>query len=145
MQRAFDLARAAASAGDDPFGSVLVLDGEIVAEMRNTVRTDDDLTAHPELKLARWAGRELSPEERARATMYTSTEPCPMCSGAIRYAGLDRVVYSTSGPALADVRGGSAGHRASELVGDGTTVEGPLLEREGLAIHEEFWLEDDPD
>ena len=63
MQRAFDLARAAASAGDDPFDSVPVLDGEIVAEERNTVRTDDDVTAHPELKLAQWAGRELSPEE----------------------------------------------------------------------------------
>jgi tRNA(Arg) A34 adenosine deaminase TadA len=137
MRRALELAREAAEAGDDPFGSVLVYDDSIIAEARNTVATDDDVTAHPELKLARLAGKQLSPPERRATTMYTSTEPCPMCAGAIRTVGLGRVIYSTSAPVLAAVRGGSPGPRAGEVVGEGTDVEGPLLPDAGRQIHED--------
>lgn len=65
-------------------------------EARNTVRRDNDITAHPELKLARWAGRELDPDTAARTTMYTSCQPCGMCGGAIARSGLGRVVYALS-------------------------------------------------
>ncbi|HYI17138.1 MAG TPA: nucleoside deaminase, partial [Solirubrobacteraceae bacterium] len=60
LRRAIELAAAARAAGDMPFGSLLVGPaGEVLAEDRNTVLTERDVTAHPELKLARWAGREL--------------------------------------------------------------------------------------
>src|SRR5262249_44498682 len=62
----------------------------------NTVRRDNDVTAHPELKLARWAARELDPDTAARTTMYTSCQPCGMCSGAIDRSGLGRVVFALS-------------------------------------------------
>ncbi|PSQ17638.1 tRNA-specific adenosine deaminase [Halobacteriales archaeon QS_8_69_26] len=139
MRRALALAEEAAEAGDEPFGSVLVYDGTVIAAERNTVVTDDDVTAHPELKLARWAGRQLSPDERRATTMYTSTEPCPMCSGAIRIVGLGRVVYSTSSGVLSSITGSEPSLPASEVLGDETTVDGPLLPQAGRAIHEDYW------
>jgi tRNA(Arg) A34 adenosine deaminase TadA len=136
MERALDLAREAADAGDDPFGAVLVYDDTVIASERNTVNTDGDPTAHPELKLARTAGRQLSPEERRSTTMYTSTEPCPMCAGAIRTVGLGRVVYSASADVVAAVTGGDPGPRASDIATD-TDVDGPLLPQAGRKVHEQ--------
>ncbi|QSG04379.1 tRNA(Arg) A34 adenosine deaminase TadA [Halapricum desulfuricans] len=83
------------SDGNTPFGSLLVVDGTVVRRSTNTTMTDDDITAHPELELARWAARELDAEALADCTIYTSTESCEMCATAIHYAGIDRV--STGG------------------------------------------------
>lgn len=84
-----------------PFGSILVgPDGAVLAEEQNTAVTHHDITAHPELKLARWAAQELDRETARRSTMYTSCEPCPMCRGAIARSGLGRVVFALSGEQL---------------------------------------------
>jgi tRNA(Arg) A34 adenosine deaminase TadA len=143
IREAIELARAAVSSGNTPFGSLLVVDGAVVRRSENTTLTDDDVTAHPELKLARWAARELDAGELADCTMYTSTEPCEMCATAIHYAGLGRVVYSVSGESLATLRGvEQSGVSCEELIerkGGSTTVEGPVLETEGLAIHEAYY------
>ena len=62
LRRAIELAGEARASGNPPFGSLLVADdGTVLAEERNTSLADDDITAHPELKLARWAARELGP------------------------------------------------------------------------------------
>ncbi len=139
VDRAIELSREAIEAGDTPFGALLVVDGEIVAEARNTTRTDDDLTAHPELKLARWAGRELDADAAARSTMYASTEPCPMCSTAIVYAGIGRVVFGVAGATVHELTGGGVDVPCSEVVrraNGATTVVGPVAEREAMAVHE---------
>lgn len=97
LRRAIRLAVDARAEGNPPFGSLLVSrDGVVIREERNTTVTDADVTAHPELKLARWAARELSTHESASTTMYTSCQPCPMCANAIARAGLGRVVYALS-------------------------------------------------
>jgi tRNA(Arg) A34 adenosine deaminase TadA len=84
LRRAIELAAEARAAGDMPFGSLLVgPGGDVLAEDRNTVLTEQDITAHPELKLARWAARRLEPETARQITMYTSCQPCPMCTGAL--------------------------------------------------------------
>ena len=143
IRETITLAEQAVENGNTPFGSLLVVDDEVVRRSRNTTRTDDDITAHPELKLARWAARELSATERADCTMYTSTEPCEMCATAIHYAELDRVVFSVSTSAFAELRGNdSHGFTCKELIdakGGSTTVEGPVLEAEGLQVHEQFY------
>lgn len=143
IREAFELAREAVEVGNTPFGSLLVVDDEVVERAYNTTVTDDDIAAHPELTLARWAARELSPDERARCTMYTSTEPCAMCAAGIVYAGLDRVVFSVAGASLADVRDATGlGIPCEEVVeraNADVTVDGPVLEEEGLAIHREFY------
>jgi tRNA(Arg) A34 adenosine deaminase TadA len=95
LRRAIELAREAH--GNPPFGSLLAdADGKILIEDRNTSLTDNDITAHPELKLARWAAQNLDPETAAATTMFTSTQPCGMCTGAIERSGLGRVVYALS-------------------------------------------------
>lgn len=139
MRRALELARESIDAGDRPFGSVLVLDGEIVAEARNTVYTEDDVTAHPELKLARWAGAELSESERRETTMYTSTAPCEMCSGAIARVGLGRVVYSTSISEITEILETDTGKLSSEILEPNTSLVGPLLPEHGREIHDSYW------
>jgi tRNA(Arg) A34 adenosine deaminase TadA len=101
LRRAIELAAQARAAGNPPFGSLLAgPDGAVLAEERNTSVTDRDITAHPELKLARWAARELSPELAAATTMYTSCQPCGMCTGALARSGLGRVVYALSAEQL---------------------------------------------
>ncbi|MFB7677780.1 nucleoside deaminase [Kitasatospora purpeofusca] len=108
LRRAIALAAEARTHGDPPFGSLLAAqDGTVLAEERNTTGTDRDLTAHPELKLARWAGRELDLATASRTTLYTSCEPCPMCAAALRQAGLGRVVFALSGEQLLGIRPGN--------------------------------------
>jgi tRNA(Arg) A34 adenosine deaminase TadA len=97
LRRAIDLAAAARAAGNPPFGSLLVgPDGGVLTAEQNTAITDGDITAHPEQKLARWAARELDPDAAAGTTMYTSCQPCNMCTGAIERSGLGRVVFALS-------------------------------------------------
>ncbi|WP_067815562.1 nucleoside deaminase [Nocardia inohanensis] len=96
LERCLELAAAALDAGDEPFGSVLVAaDGTVLAEDRNRVAGGDH-TRHPEFELARWAAENLTPAERATATVYTSGEHCPMCSAAHAWVGLGPIVYAAS-------------------------------------------------
>lgn len=137
MRHAVVLASEAADRGDRPFGSVLARDDAVVAEASNRVVTENDVRRHPELDLAARARRELDPEARAETVMYTSTEPCPMCAGGIRHAGLGRVVYSVAGDELREFTGSDPPPRAAEILDD-TEVVGPVLNEEGRAIHEDF-------
>jgi tRNA(Arg) A34 adenosine deaminase TadA len=107
LRRAIELAAAARAGGNPPFGSLLAApDGTVLAEERNTTITDADISAHPELKLARWAARELDPATAAATTMYTSCQPCRMCAGAIERSGLGRVVFALSGEQLSELKPG---------------------------------------
>jgi tRNA(Arg) A34 adenosine deaminase TadA len=101
LRRCVELATEAVAAGDFPFGSVLVhADGSVLAEDRNREVTTGDPTRHPEFALARWAATNMTPPERAGATVYTSGEHCPMCAAAHGWAGLARIVYATSSQQL---------------------------------------------
>ncbi|NMD55837.1 MULTISPECIES: nucleoside deaminase [Tsukamurella] len=95
LRRCVDLARAALDDGDEPFGSLLVHDGEVVFEDRNRV-AGGDATRHPEFEIARWAAGHLTPEQRTAAVTYTSGEHCAMCSAAHAWVGLGRIVYAGS-------------------------------------------------
>ncbi|MEV6271709.1 nucleoside deaminase [Kribbella sp. NPDC051936] len=101
LRRAIALAAASREAGDPPFGSLLVgPDGSVLAEDHNTTMSEGNISFHPELKLAVWAAQHLTPEVAAGTTMYTSCQPCPMCSGALARSGLGRVVFALSGEQL---------------------------------------------
>lgn len=96
------LAREALNAGDSPFGSILVnADNEVIARARNKVNTVNVL-CHPEIELAHWAIENLSVDERAHATMYTSGEHCPMCAGAHSWVGIGKLVFLSSAEQLGD-------------------------------------------
>lgn len=123
LRRAIEIASESRAAGGSPFASLLVdAEGTIIAEDHNTVGPDDDITAHPELKLARWAARELTPEAAAETVMYTSCQPCAMCSGAIERAGLLRVVYALSAEGFASLNP-SETFRAVPILAGGLATE----------------------
>lgn len=134
LRRCVELATEALEAGDAPFGSVLVgADGTVLAEDRNRV-SGGDRTRHPEFALARWAAENMAPEDRARATVYTSGEHCPMCSAAHGFVGLGRIVYAGSARQLSSWRKefGGPGSPVSPIpiqeVVPGLPVEGPVPE-----------------
>ena len=100
LRRCVELATEALEAGDEPFGSVLVAaDGTVLAEDHNRVASGDR-TRHPEFALARWAAANMTPGERAAATVFTSGEHCPMCAAAHGWVGLGRTVYASSSEQL---------------------------------------------
>lgn len=100
LRHCVDLAGEALEAGDEPFGSVLVdADGQERFADRNRV-SGGDRTRHPEFEIARWAASNLDPQERVRATVYTSGEHCPMCAAAHAWVGLGRIVYAASSDQL---------------------------------------------
>src|SRR5699024_8910495 len=100
LRRCVELAREALEAGDEPFGSILVsADSDVPFEDRNAVAFCDD-THLPENAIARFAAANISPEERAVATAYTSGEHCPMCAAAHAWVGLGRIVYASSSQQL---------------------------------------------
>lgn len=132
LRRAIALAAKARTGGDPPFGSLLAdLDGTVLAEEHNTTLTDQDITAHPELKLARWAASELDPATAADTTMYTSCQPCGMCEAAVQRAGLRRVVYALSNDQLLDIRPGSGRPPVPQ--------QGPALLDEVRAVFEGYY------
>lgn len=131
LTRAVDLAEVALEAGDEPFGSVLVsADGEVLFEDHNHV-SGGDRTQHPEFAIARWAAENLTPGQRAVATVYTSGEHCPMCAAAHGWVGLGRIVYASSSAQLGEWAGQLglppspvAGIPIREIV-PGVAVDGP--------------------
>jgi len=99
LRAAVALAREAYDAGDQPFGTLLVdAEGTVLWSGRNHAGGGDE-TQHPELAVAQWSAG-LASEERARCTVYTSGEHCPMCSAAHGWMGLGRIVYALSSEQL---------------------------------------------
>ena len=98
MKRAIELGREVSlergQAG--PFGCVVVKDGEIVAEGVNRVLVDDDPTAHGEMVAIRAACRALGTHQLEGCTVYTSSEPCPMCYAACWWARVDAIFHAST-------------------------------------------------
>ena len=149
LRRAIELAREARIDGHHPFGSLIVnARGEVVAEARNNaVRPKGDPTQHAETLACSAAARLLSEEELAQCTLYTSTEPCAMCAGAIYWIGVGRVVFALSEKGLFGFTGSDKENPTldlpcREVFSHGQkpiVVIGPLLEEEAGKVHEGFW------
>lgn len=134
LRRCVELAGEAVDAGDQPFGSLLVSKrGDILFEDRN--RTGNgDATRHPEFAITRWAAQNMSPQDRASATVYTSGEHCAMCAAAHGLVGLGRIVFASSTVQLAEWKRelgqdplGIAPLRITDVLPD-ANVTGPFLE-----------------
>src|SRR5262249_23130302 len=97
LRRSFEVARRSGTRGYHPFCSVLVDSNRtVLMEMENGYMPSRDGTAHAERLLATRACTTLAPEVLEHATLYSSAEPCAMCSGAIYWAGIGRLVYGLS-------------------------------------------------
>ena len=98
MFRAIELARQTSliDKAGGPFGCVIVKDGEIIAEGANTVLADNDPTCHGEMNAIRNACKELGTHDLSGCTLYTTSEPCPMCYGAIWWARIEKIYYAST-------------------------------------------------
>ena len=152
LEHAIRLAFAARERGDHPFGAILVApDGRFV-EGLNSVETDRDPTGHAETNLVRAAARALPPDVVAASTLYTSTEPCAMCSGAIYWAVVPRVVYALGGDELTRIVDMHDGDQSLALAsrevfargGRPTAVVGPVEVPGAAEVHADFWSGDHP-
>jgi tRNA(Arg) A34 adenosine deaminase TadA len=147
MRTAIEIAWKARDHGNHPFGAILVSEsGEILLSAENNVVTGKDITGHAELNLVRAASNEFSPDSLARCSIYTSTEPCPMCAGAIYWGNVRRVVYGLSEGRLRELVGIDNEEVISlpcrELFNKGNKsiqVIGPILEGEAVKVHSNFW------
>ncbi len=74
-----------------PFGCVIVKNGEVIASTHNTVVNDNDPTAHGEVNAIRMACKKLGTFNLEGCELYTTSEPCPMCLGAIMWARIHKV------------------------------------------------------
>ncbi|WP_315835135.1 nucleoside deaminase [Bradyrhizobium prioriisuperbiae] len=149
LRKAFAVARKARESGDHPFGSILVdPNGKVLMQQGNGFTAEGrDMTAHAERLLATRASKTYPPPFLAECTLYTSAEPCAMCSGAIYWAGIGRVVFGQTEKDLKAQTGDhdenptldlpcrvvfAAGQRKVEVIG-------PLLADEAAALQAGFW------
>ncbi len=98
MQRALELARIAADAGEVPVGAIVVKDGVIIGRGSNAPISTSDPTAHAEIRAMRDAATHLGNYRLVDCTLYVTLEPCAMCTGAIQHARIARLVYGASDP-----------------------------------------------
>ncbi len=148
LRAAIAVSRRAREKGNHPFGAVLAdAEGKIVLEAENRVTTENDCTAHAETNLARAAWQHVGGESLGGYSLYTSCEPCAMCSGAIYWSGIGRVVYAMTEAQLAELTGD---HRenptmslsSATVLNSGQrpiAVAGPAVVEEAKAAHDDFW------
>jgi tRNA(adenine34) deaminase len=96
MKFAIDLAMTAKARGDAAVGSVVVQDGAIIAEGIEGGKTKKDITFHAEIEAIREANLITGKSDLSDCTLYTTHEPCIMCSYVIRHAKINTVVFGIS-------------------------------------------------
>ncbi len=148
IRLAIKVAKQAKEKGNHPFGAILVnKQGEVLLEAENSVTTEHDCTGHAETNLMRKASKQYDSKFLSDCTLYTSTEPCVMCSGAIYWGGVGRVVYGLSELGLYSLTGKNEENPTlnlpcREVFAKGQKsieVVGPVLEDEAKKVHQEFW------
>ena len=149
LRSAIAVAWRAREHGNHPFGAVLVdANNQLILEAENTVITERDCIGHAETDLVRLATRRFTPAQLAVCTLYTSTEPCAMCAGAIHWSQIGRVVYALSEVDLYVIIGDVSDQlglpcrevfahtqRPVQVDGPEATVAAEALH----AVHENFW------
>lgn len=137
MRGAVALSKAAVEHGNEPFGAVLVKDGKIVFTNENRIYTRHDPTFHAEAGLIRDFCAETGITDLREYTLYSSCEPCFMCSGAMVWVKLGRLVYAASNEELEAILG-NEGCNCSKMVFDNSfwrpQVTAGLLREESLAV-----------
>lgn len=148
LRQAIALAAEARATGNHPFGALLAAaDGSVELTAKNTVVTDSDVTGHAETNLVRLASRAFPTDQLATMALFTSTEPCAMCAGAIYWSGIGRVVFALAESQLLELTGAdpenptlalpcrtvfAAGQRSVE-------VQGPYDLPAAVEVHRGFW------
>ena len=103
MARCVELSRLGAAQGEYPFGSLVARGAEIIAEGVNHSLREADESRHAEIIAISRARKALGKTQLRECTLYTTVEPCPMCSFVIRAAGIRRVVFALHSPVMGGV------------------------------------------
>ena len=142
MKKAIELSVAAVEHGNEPFGAVLVKDGEIVYENENQIYTRNDPTFHAEAGLIRRFTEETGITDLSEYTLYSSCEPCFMCCGAMVWTKLGRLVYGASDIDLCNILG-VEGSECSKIVfsnsGADISVTSGVLREDALEVLENYF------
>ena len=137
MRKAIEFSRLAAEHGNEPFGAVLVKNDEMVFTNENQIYTRHDPTFHGEAGLIREFCAQTGITDLQEYTMYSSCEPCFMCSGAMVWVKLGRLVYAASNMELEKILG-NEGCNCSKMVFDNSfwqpQVTAGVLREESLVI-----------
>ena len=149
LRRAIELSAAAMAKGNMAFGALLAdPDGNVLLEAENTTFTEQNALRHAETNLVEEAVASLAPQQIAGATLYTSCEPCAMCSGAMYWAGINRMVYAMSEHDLLDITGvndhcptmrGIGCRNILETGQRNIEVSGPHLVEEASAVQHDYF------
>ncbi|EGG88557.1 hypothetical protein HMPREF0491_03036 [Lachnospiraceae oral taxon 107 str. F0167] len=150
LRRCIEISQNARNNGNTPFGAILVDEyGKILLEQENIEITGKICTGHAETTLAERASHLYSKEFLWRCTLYTTAEPCAMCTGAIYWANIGRVVFAMTERRLLELTGNNeqnptfdlpcrkifaAGQKKIEVIGPVS-----VLEEEAAAIHKGYW------
>lgn len=142
MEKAIELSKLAVEHGNEPFGAVLVKDDEIVFTNENQIYTRNDPTFHGEFGLIREFCDSTGITDLHEYTLYSSCEPCFMCSGAMVWVKLGRLVYGASNVDLENILG-NEGCNCSAMVFENSfwkpEVTGGVLRDESYKILEEYF------
>ena len=146
MKRAIELSAAAVEHGNEPFGAVLVKDGEIVFENENQIYSRHDPTFHGEEGLIRRFCEKRGICDLRDYTLYSSCEPCFMCSGAMVWVKLGRLVYGASNMELEEILG-NEGCNCSRIVFENSfwqpEVKSGVLRDEALEVLKDYFQNHD--
>ncbi|WP_106524855.1 nucleoside deaminase [Taibaiella chishuiensis] len=140
MQQCLDLAKDALASGNPPVGAVLVLDGAVIGRGTESGRTSGDITNHAEILAVRDAIGHGFGGQLHQSVMYTTHEPCIMCSYVIRHHKISEIVY---GSAVAHVGGASSKFDLLTTVdvpkwGNSPKVRAGMCAREAMLLSEQF-------
>ena len=150
LRRAVEVSRQARANGNTPFGAILVdADGNVLLEQENIEITERICTGHAEATLAARASQQYDKDFLWGTTMYTTAEPCAMCSGATYWANIGRVVYAMTEVRLLELTGSNEQNPTFSLpcrtvfaAGQkDITVLGPFpeVEQEAADVHQGYW------
>ncbi len=142
--------------GNHPFGAILVgSDGAVLLQSGNVEVTEHDCTGHAETNLMRMASKKFSPQFLWTCSLYTTMEPCAMCSGAMYWGNLGRLVYGVAETKLLALTGDNPqnptfdlpcrevfarGQKKIEVIGP---IADGDLERDILALHLNYWKKEE--
>lgn len=150
LKEALEVSKESRAKGNTPFGAVLVdAAGNVVLKQGNAEGDTHDATAHAELTLASRASRAFDKKYLWNCTLYTTVEPCPMCTGGIYWANIGTIVYGVSEKKLLELTGSDEKNPTFDMGAEKVVAAGqkdirvigpiPEMEEEIVEVHKGFW------
>jgi tRNA(adenine34) deaminase len=138
MRLALEKAKLAPALGEVPIAAVIVLEGQVLAQVHNFREVWRDPTAHAEIVAIREAANRLGTWRLTGTTMYATIEPCSMCTGAIIQARISRLVFGAKDP-KAGACGSVFNLPIERRLNHRVQVSGGVLERESQELMQTFF------